>query len=241
MSDLKLFVTGHKGFETPLFHELRNILRNEDARLSKIYGGVEIFAPLKSVYLICLHSRLANRVFYELKKVKVENEAGLYDAVYQIDWSAHLKPRNSLAISATVSRSKLNHSQFVALKAKDAIVDQCREKSGTRPVIERHQPDLQIHINIHKDQATISLDLSGESLHRRGYRLQHSGAPLKEHLAAALLIQSGWDGSLPLRLIDPMCGSGTFAVEAAMIGSNRLFNSSRISCHNRVVSSILHN
>jgi 23S rRNA (guanine2445-N2)-methyltransferase / 23S rRNA (guanine2069-N7)-methyltransferase len=222
MQNLKLFITGHKGFETLLFHELRDILGSSSANLEKKYGGVEISAGIETVYRVCLHSRLANRVFCELGQAQVEDETQLYQAVYQIDWGAHLNARDSIAVSATVSRSRLDHTHFVALKAKDAIVDQFRENCGSRPVVEKKQPDFQVHINIHHNQASISLDLSGESLHRRGYRLQHSGAPLKEHLAAALLMQAGWDQrkDSARRLVDPMCGSGTFAIEAAMMAAN---------------------
>ena len=222
MQNLKLFITGHKGFETLLFHELRDILGSSGATLEKKYGGVEIRAGIDSVYRVCLHSRLANRVFCELGRAQVEDENQLYQAVYQIDWGAHLNARDSIAVSATLSRSRLDHTHFVALKAKDAIVDQFRENCGSRPVVEKKQPDFQVHINIHHNQASISLDLSGESLHRRGYRLQHSGAPLKEHLAAALLVQAGWEPrkDAARRLVDPMCGSGTFAIEAAMMVAN---------------------
>jgi 23S rRNA (guanine2445-N2)-methyltransferase / 23S rRNA (guanine2069-N7)-methyltransferase len=222
MQDLKLFVTGHKGFETPLFHELRAILGTTDAVLTKVYGGVEISASIAGVYLVCLHSRLANRVFCELARAAVEDENRLYQAVYQVEWERHFQACNSIAVSATVSRSKLDHGHYVALKSKDAIVDRFRETCGSRPMVEKQQPDIQVHVHIHHNQASISLDLSGESLHRRGYRTQHTGAPLKEHLAAALLTQAGWnrDHARELRLVDPMCGSGTFVIEAAMICAN---------------------
>ena len=222
MQNLKLFITGHKGFETLLFHELRELIDPALARLEKKYGGVEIHGNPEVVYRICLHSRLANRVFCELGRAQVEDENQLYQAVFQIDWGMHFDAHSSIAVAATLSRSRLEHSHFVALKTKDAIVDQFRERYGGRPMVEKRQPDIQIHINIHHNQATISLDLSGESLHRRGYRLQHSGAPLKEHLAAALLIQAGWGqpDSPAERLVDPMCGSGTFAIEAAMMAAN---------------------
>lgn len=223
MHQLTLFVTGHKGFETLLFHEIRAILKDCPAQLVKRYGGVEIKGSLECLYRLCLYSRLANRVFHELASADTEDDASLYQAVYAIDWSKHLDARSSIAVSATLSSSNLNHSQYVALKTKDAIVDQLRERSGSRPVVERKQPDLQVHVNIHHDKASISLDLSGESLHKRGYRLEHSGAPLKEHLAAAILAHAGWDhaSAQNWRLFDPMCGSGTFAIEAAMIASNR--------------------
>ena len=222
MQKFKLFVTGHKGFETLLFRELRTLLEGSDAILEKRYGGVEIAAGLDVIYRLCLHSRLANRVFCELARARVEDEAQLYQAVSAIDWSQHVDAEGSLAVSATLSGSKLTHSHFVALRVKDAIVDQFRERSGSRPSVEKNQPDIQVHVNIHQDQASISLDLSGDSLHRRGYRLEHTGAPLKEHLAAALLIQAGWndEGGETHRLVDPMCGSGTFVIEAAMMAAN---------------------
>ena len=222
MSGLKLFVTGHKGFETTHFHELRDILANTDAKLNRRYGGVEVIGDLESVYRICLYSRTSNRVFHELAQFTAPDENKLYQAVLQIDWSAHFTSRHSIAVSATLSRSSLDHSQYVSLKVKDAIVDQFREKVGSRPVIDKRQPDCHIHINIHQNQATISLDLSGESLHRRGYRLQHAGAPLKEHLAASMIINAGWniESAATHRFVDPMCGSGTFAIEAALIAAN---------------------
>ena len=222
MQSLKLFITGHKGFETLLFHELRELLGASDAVLEKKYGGVEINGGIEAAYRVCLHSRLANRVFCELSRAQVEDETQLYQAVSQIDWGAHFNARDSIAVATTLSRSRLEHTHFAALKAKDAIVDQFRANCGSRPVVEKKQPDFQIHINIHHNQASISLDLSGESLHRRGYRLQHSGAPLKEHLAAALLMQAGWGKHkiYAKRLVDPMCGSGTFVIEAAMMAAN---------------------
>ena len=221
MAALKFFVTGHKGFETLLFHELRELLSTMPATLKKQYGGVAIDGDLDCVYRVCLHSRLANRVFTELSNARVANETQLYEAVYAIDWSQHLDARGSLAVSATLSRSKLNHTRFVAQRCKDAIVDQFRERCGSRPVVDTERPDLRIHVHIHHNQASISLDLAGESLHRRGYRLEHAGAPLKEHLAAALLMQAGVADaeSAPSRLLDPMCGSGTFAIEAAMMAA----------------------
>ena len=223
MTDLQLFVTGHKGFETQLFHELRSILASYPARLDKVYGGVRINASLAEAYRICLYSRLANRVFCELANARVENDRELYQAVFEIDWQRHMNARSSLAIAATLSRSKLQHRQYVSQVAKDAIVDQFRQLDGSRPQVSKKRPDIQLHINIHQNQATISLDLSGESLHRRGYRLQHAGAPLKEHLAAAMLAQAGWNESAAdsMHLYDPMCGSGTFAIEAALIAAAR--------------------
>ena len=137
MQNLKLFITGHKGFETLLFHELRDLLGSSDAVLEKKYGGVGISGGIETVYRICLHSRLANRVFCELGRAQVEDETQLYQAVYQINWADHLNVRDSIAVASTLSRSRLDHSHFVALKAKDAIVDQFRANCGSRPVVEK--------------------------------------------------------------------------------------------------------
>ena len=219
------FVTGHKGFETALFHEVREIyssVEDDSKQIKKVYGGIELKGPLELAYRICIYSRLANRVYMPLKTFKADTEEALYQGVYSIDWSSHLSSRHSLSVSATLSRSDINHSHYASLKVKDAIVDYFRNTVGSRPIIEKQRPDLHIHLNIHKNQATLSLDLSGQSLHLRGYRLQHSGAPLKENLAAALLAQAGWnrESAKIHSLIDPMCGSGTFAIEAAMIVAN---------------------
>lgn len=219
------FVTGHKGFETALFHELRDIVSavEDDAKqIKKVYGGVELKGGLELAYRVCIHSRLANRVYLVLSSFKADNEQALYQQVYDIDWSKHITTRHSFSVSATLSGSKMDHSHYASLKVKDAIVDFFRNTVNSRPVIDKKQPDIRIHLNIHKNNATLSLDLSGQSLHRRGYRLQHSGAPLKENLAAALLVQAGWNrqAAKTHSLIDPMCGSGTFAIEAAMVVAN---------------------
>ncbi len=217
------FVTGHKGFETALFHEVRDIIAPvAAAQLKKVYGGLELEGSLELAYRISIYSRLANRVYLPLATFRADNEQALYEAVYNIDWSQHLTSRNSLAVSASLSRSDINHSHYASLKVKDAIVDYFRNTVNSRPIIEKERPDVHVHLNIHKNNATLSLDLSGQSLHRRGYRLQHSGAPLKENLAAALLFQAGWnrDSAKENSLIDPMCGSGTIAIEAAMIAAN---------------------
>ena len=219
------FITGHKGFETALFHEVRDIIsavEDDTKQIKKVYGGVQLRGGLELAYRICIYARLANRVYLPIKTFKADSEQALYQNVYDIDWSQHMTSRNSLSVSATLSGSTMDHSHYASLKVKDAIVVQFRNTVNSRPVIEKEQPDLRIHLNIHKNNATLSLDLSGLSLHRRGYRLQHSGAPLKENLAAALLVQAGWNAEAATRLslVDPMCGSGTFAIEAAMVVAN---------------------
>ncbi len=225
IQNYNFFITGHKGFETALFHEVRDIIsavEDDSKQIKKVYGGIELKGSLELVYRICIYSRLANRVYLPLKTFRADNEEALYQAVYEIDWSSHLSSRHSLSVSASLSRSDINHSHYASLKVKDAVVDYFRNTVNSRPIIEKQRPDLHIHLNIHKNNATLSLDLSGQSLHLRGYRLQHSGAPLKENLAAALLAQSGWnrESAKTHSLIDPMCGSGTFAIEAAMVVAN---------------------
>jgi 23S rRNA (guanine2445-N2)-methyltransferase / 23S rRNA (guanine2069-N7)-methyltransferase len=219
---LKFFITGHKGFETLLFHEIRQILRDQEAKITKRYGGIEVHGGIDCAYRLCLYSRLSNRVFYELKQFKADGEEQLYQAIGELDWSVHLSVSHSFAVSATLSHSNMDHTHYASLKVKDAIVDQFRERFDTRPSVEKQHPDIHIHINIHRNQASLSLDLSGESLHRRGYRSQHSGAPLKEHLAASIIAHAGWTREIAKthRFIDPMCGSGTFVIEAAMIAAN---------------------
>jgi len=190
---VNLFITGHKGFETLLFHEIRHILQDQEAKITKRYGGVEVVGGIECVYRLCLYSRLSNRVFCELRQFKVEDEERLYQAIHELDWSQHLTPEHTFSVSATLSRSNLDHSHYVSLKVKDAIVDQFRERVNSRPSIEKQHPDLHIHLNVHRNQASLSLDLSGESLHKRGYRSEHSGAPLKEHLAASIIAYAGWN------------------------------------------------
>ncbi len=225
LQNYNFFVTGHKGFETALFHEIRDIVSavdDESKKIKKVYGGIELTGSIELAYRVCIYSRLANRVYMPLKTFRADNEEALYQAVYDIDWSSHLSSRHSLSVSATLSRSDINHSHYASLKVKDAIVDYFRNTVNSRPIIEKQRPDLHIHLNINKNNATLSLDLSGQSLHLRGYRLQHSGAPLKENLAAALLVQAGWnrESAKTHSLLDPMCGSGTFAIEAAMVVAN---------------------
>ncbi|MBL7004436.1 MAG: methyltransferase, partial [Gammaproteobacteria bacterium] len=213
-------VTGYKGFETVLFHEVRQLLEAIDCKVTKQYGGVSIEGGLDAAYTIILNSRLANRVFLPLKTFKVDSEESLYEGAKSIAWDQHMTATGSLAVSATLSRAALTHSQYAALKVKDAIVDFFREKVGERPSVDKNHPDLRLHLNIRQQTAELSLDLSGSSLHRRGYRLEHTGAPLKEHFAASLLVQAGWNKQDYEHLIDPMCGSGTFVIEAALMKAN---------------------
>jgi putative N6-adenine-specific DNA methylase len=131
-----------------------------------------------------------------------------------VDWSEWLTARHTLAVRASCKSSALTHSQFIAQRTKDAVVDQLREKTGSRPSVDRDDPDVLLFVHLVRDRASLYIDVSGESMHRRGYRTRIEDAPLKETLAASIVRLSGWDRKLPF--VDPMCGSGTIAIEAAL-------------------------
>ncbi|EHO12882.1 MULTISPECIES: THUMP domain-containing class I SAM-dependent RNA methyltransferase [Myroides] len=170
------------------------------------------------MYKANLSLRTTLKILKPIATFAVYNEANLYKGVQSIDWSEYLTANQSFVIDATVFSDNFNNSQFVALKAKDAIVDQFRNKSGVRPSIDKDYPDLRINVHLQKDLCTISLDSSGASLHHRGYRTATNIAPINEVLAAGMLLMSGWDGRSDF--MDPMCGSGTILTEAAMIACN---------------------
>ena len=177
---------------------------------------------LETAYRLCLWSRLANRVLLVLKRFPVQNADDLYQGVLEVDWHDHLSPTGSLAVEFSGHGSGIDNTHFGALKVKDAIVDKLRTANGERPSIDKVSPDLRIHLRLEKGEAILSLDLAGHSLHQRGYRLQQGAAPLKENLAAAILLRAGWPriAAEEGALADPMCGVGTFLVEAAMMAAD---------------------
>jgi 23S rRNA (guanine2445-N2)-methyltransferase / 23S rRNA (guanine2069-N7)-methyltransferase len=186
-------------------------------------AGLYASGTLEVAYRICLWSRLANRLLCILAQQPVTSVAMLYDAVMDIEWLEHIAPECTLWIDFAGECEGITHSNFGAQKVKDAIVDHVRERTGLRPNIEKEQPDIRINVFLFKGIATISLDLSGESLHRRGYRIDAGVAPLKENLAAAILVRAGWPQymhSPEATFIDPMCGSGTLLIEAAMMAAD---------------------
>lgn len=206
------FATAAKGTEGALRDELR-ALRVRGVRADR--GGVHFRGPLADGMKACLWSRVAMRILLSLGNYEAKGAEGLYEAVKAIPWEDHLTLRHTFAVHATVRSSELTHSHYVALRAKDAIVDRLRERLGGRPSVDTHRPDLQVVIHLAKDRAEISLDLSGDPLHLRGWRVEAKEAPLRETLAAAILALGGYDPALPF--CDPMCGSGTLAIEAATI------------------------
>lgn len=212
----KFLATCPRGFEPLLVDELRSFGAHQ---VKQVAVGVEFSADIEHAYRACLWSRVANRVLLPLLSSTAESAQELYDAIQSIDWLEHMEPTNSLAISFTGSSQAINNTHFGALKVKDAIVDQFRDLTGIRPVIEKDTPDIRIHTHLYRGRLSVSLDLSGSSLHRRGYRLFAGTAPLKENLAAALLMRAGWPAmkSEFKQVYDPLCGAGTLLIEAAMM------------------------
>ena len=170
------------------------------------------------MYKANLALRTALKILKPIYYFRATNEQNLYKGIQGIDWSKYLNEGQTFVIDTTIHSDNFKHTQFVSQKAKDAIVDQFRDKTGVRPSIDKDFPDLRINIHIDRDQVSVALDTSGASLHHRGYRTATNIAPINEVLAAGMLLLSGWDGSSDF--LDPMCGSGTLLAEAAMIACN---------------------
>ena len=213
------FATCPKAMEPILADEL-GPLGAEDIKLTQ--GGVYFNGDLKVGYSACLWSRLANRVLLLLHSEAADSVDELYDAVNKVEWTEHFDSDQTFLVDYAGRMRGIDNTHFGALKVKDAIVDQFRSKGELRPNIAKQEPDVRINVFITKGRVRISLDLSGESLHKRGYRREGGMAPLKENLAAALLIRAGWPemAAAGKPLMDPMCGSGTFLIEAAMMASD---------------------
>jgi len=203
------------GFEELLAKELRDL------------GALEVNIGVRNVsfvgdkgfmYKANLGLRTAIKILKPINTFRVANEQDLYDRIYKMPWDTFMSENGSLAIDATVHSTVFTHSKYIALKTKDAIVDKFRNTTGTRPNVDLRFPDLKINVHIDRQMCTVSLDSSGESLHRRGYKTATNIAPINEVLAAGLVMLSGWDGQSDF--MDPMCGSGTLLIEAAMIACN---------------------
>jgi 23S rRNA (guanine2445-N2)-methyltransferase / 23S rRNA (guanine2069-N7)-methyltransferase len=207
---MDFFATAAKGTEPALRDELRE-LRMHGVRADR--GGVHFAGELEDGARACLHSRVAVRVLAWRGAFDVRGEAELYAAMRSLEWRHFLSQKHTLAVKATCRSSKMTHSQFIAQRSKDAIVDQLREDLGTRPNVSLEDPDVLVVVHLVSDRADVYVDLAGEPLHRRGWRTRIGEAPLKETLAAAMLRLAGWDKKKPL--VDPMCGAGTIAIEAA--------------------------
>lgn len=211
MSQQQFFATTAKGVEEVLAAEL---VRLGVSEVRAEGGGVRFAGTMEAGYRANLWLRTASRVLMPLADFPCQSPEELYQGARSVPWSDYLTPAQTLAVDCNVRDSALTHSGFVALKTKDAIVDLLREQHGSRPNVDTKDPDLRINVRLFKNRCTVSLDMSGLPLDRRDYRLDRHEAPLKENLAAALVELSGWDGSTPF--VDPMCGTGTIAIEAAL-------------------------
>ena len=204
-----------KGLEPWLAKELDELGATD---VQAVNRGVNFSGGRAMMYKVNVASRLALRVLLPIARFRITDEPSLYKQIMRIDWSEYMDIKTSFAVDAVVFSRIFRNSHFVSLKVKDAIADQFRSKTGLRPSVNLKDPDLLINIHISETHATLSLDSSGGSLHKRGYRTRTYEAPISEVLAAGMIMISGWKGDTPF--IDPMCGSGTVAIEAALIAAN---------------------
>ena len=203
------------GFEELLAKELTQL----GARDVKIgVRNVSFVGDKGFMYKSNLALRTATKILKPIHSFKIQTEKDLYDQVYKMDWTPYLKSSGTLAVDATINSTVFTHSLYIAQKTKDAIVDKFRDDTGERPNVDLKFPDVKINVHIDREECNISLDSSGDSLHKRGYKLATNIAPINEVLAAGIIMLSGWDGQSDF--IDPMCGSGTILAEAAMIACN---------------------
>ncbi|WP_333681637.1 bifunctional 23S rRNA (guanine(2069)-N(7))-methyltransferase RlmK/23S rRNA (guanine(2445)-N(2))-methyltransferase RlmL [Dyella sp.] len=214
-----LFATCPKGLEYLLRDELMSLGAVD---VHEALAGVRFSGSLETAYRACLWSRLASRILLPVAEFDAASDEALYAGVQAIDWSEHLAPHATLAVDANTAQSKLTHSQYLAQRVKDAVVDQFRERSQTRPDVDTEEPDVRINLRLRRDRATVSIDLAGAPLHRRGWRETQGEAPLKENLAAAMLLRAGWPDIYTQggALLDPMCGSGTLLIEGALMAAD---------------------
>ncbi|MDJ0861068.1 MAG: bifunctional 23S rRNA (guanine(2069)-N(7))-methyltransferase RlmK/23S rRNA (guanine(2445)-N(2))-methyltransferase RlmL [Gammaproteobacteria bacterium] len=219
MTSLQLFATSPKGTSKLLIRELEEL----GARRAKAStAGVAFRGHLELAYRACLWCRTANRVLLQLDRFPARTPQQLYAGIQATTWSQHVAPSGTLAVDLHSADSQIRHSRYGAQVVKDAIVDQLRAQYGTRPSVELKRPDVRVNVYLRNDIATLSLDLAGESLHRRGYREEGVPAPLKENLAAAVLLLADWPALARegAPLIDPLCGSGTLLLEAALMAGD---------------------
>jgi 23S rRNA (guanine2445-N2)-methyltransferase / 23S rRNA (guanine2069-N7)-methyltransferase len=218
-SEKLFFATCPKGIESLLAEELRGLGAEG---IKETRAGVAFTGTLATAYRACLWSRLASRILLTLARFPAASAEALYAGVQQIRWGEHLDANGTLAVDFSGTGSGITHSRFGALKVKDAVVDQLRDEFGARPSVDTERPDVRINVYLYRDEASLSLDLAGESLHRRGYRSEAVEAPLKENLAAAILLRANWPAIARQggAFVDLMCGSGTLPIEAALIAGD---------------------
>ena len=213
------FASCPKGLEYLLVDELKALGASD---VHEALAGVHFRGELEAAYRACLWSRLASRILMPLAEFEADSGDALYAGAQGIDWSAHMDVATTFAVDAVGSTHGITHTQYAALRVKDAIVDQFRERSGTRPNVDTEQPQLRVNTVLRRGKAIVGIDMSGAPLHQRGYRQGHGAAPLKENLAAAMLLRAGWPHvhAAGGGLVDPMCGSGTLLLEAALMAAD---------------------
>lgn len=221
METYEFFARCASGFEPLLATELKSL---KAQRVRPLKGGVAFFGTVRDAYRACLWSRVASRVLLVLARVDAADADALYAGAKDIDWAAHVGEGGTIAVYAHGMNDSLRNTQFTAVKVKDAVCDRLREERGKRPDVRSKRPDVAIDVAVRSAKATIALDLSGEPLHRRGYRKEsvQTEAPLKETLAAGIVLAAGWEKIARSggAFFDPMCGSGTLAIEAAMVAAD---------------------
>ncbi|WP_458118577.1 bifunctional 23S rRNA (guanine(2069)-N(7))-methyltransferase RlmK/23S rRNA (guanine(2445)-N(2))-methyltransferase RlmL [Mannheimia haemolytica] len=209
------FATAARGFEEILKTELEQICV---AECKVAQGGVHFTTTQKGAYQALLHSRLASRILLPLISTKIFSDSDLYASIVSFNWADLFDPRDTFYIDFSGTNREIRNTQFGAMRVKDGIVDYFERKGFARPTVDKDNPDVRIHVYLDRENVVVSLDLSGDALHIRGYREETGKAPLRETLAAAIILRSGWKVGTPL--VDPMCGSGTLLIEAAQMAAN---------------------
>ena len=223
---MKFFIVCPRGLEAPLAYELKEISERSEVKALGAWvidpppanstGGLSVAGPMSVALAINLHSRIASRCLLQMTHVAYRKEDDVYKAVRSLTWEDWLTPDQTMRVDLTAHRSPLTSLNFVTLRIKDAVCDRLREVKGARPSIDTELPDVRVQAHLTATHATVYLDTSGQSLFKRGWRDDKGAAPLKENLAAGILALTGWKPEQPL--FDPMCGSGTFLIEAAYRG-----------------------
>jgi 23S rRNA (guanine2445-N2)-methyltransferase / 23S rRNA (guanine2069-N7)-methyltransferase len=235
LSDYQFYSSCARGLEDLLATEIEMLGQPACSanNIQPARSGVSFSADIEFAYRLCMWSRVASRVLLKIATFDVDNDDGLYQNVGQIDWLDHFSETNTLAVSCFTVHPVIKNSHFATLRVKDAIVDQFKQRAGQRPDIDREQPDIRISVFIGESDCTVYLDLSGDALHKRGYRQRSGKAPLRETLAAALLYRCKWPelAGNGQPFYDPMCGSGTLLIEAAMMASDTAPGLSRLNAH----------
>ncbi|MGC9311895.1 MAG: THUMP domain-containing protein, partial [Sediminispirochaetaceae bacterium] len=219
IKNVSLFVTCTRYLEELLAEELK-ALGAEEIKSTK--AGAACRADLETAYRICLWSRIAGRVLLKISDFDCSGETDLYRGARGVDWGVHFTVERTFMVDASLVRAPLKNENYAALKVKDAVADWFREQGGIRPSVDTAAPDIRISVHVERTHADLYLDISGESLFKRGYRLEAGEAPLRENSAAAILMKAGWnrgasEGSF---FLDPMCGSGTLLIEAGLMAAD---------------------